>query len=232
MKKLVLVLVVLLVTLGFVFGASYSNNEYQKKARELTALAQEAFDEGNYDRAIELTAQAEENAEKSQAYIQMMIAKADAEKQMTIAKNQQAWALRVRGDVNFPMAYSAGTKFLENGQVAFEKEDFVGASAYAIEAIQAFSSIEEVTPLPQFYIVRPWAENKDCYWNISGRSYVYNNPTLWENLYQANKSKMKDPANPDLIYPGMKMEIPSIYGEYREGTYSPKAEYPTFNANR
>ena len=230
MKKLVLV--VLLVTLGFVFGASYSNNEYQKKARELTALAQEAFDEGNYDRAIELTAQAEENAEKSQAYIQMMIAKADAEKQMTIAKNQQAWALRVRGDVNFPMAYSAGTKFLENGQVAFEKEDFVGASAYAIEAIQAFSSIEEVTPLPQFYIVRPWAENKDCYWNISGRSYVYNNPTLWENLYQANKSKMKDPANPDLIYPGMKMEIPSISGEYREGTYSPKAEYPIFNANR
>ena len=232
MKKLVLLLVVLLVTLGFVFGASYSNNEYQKKARELTTLAQEAFDEGNYDKAIELTAQAEDYAEKSQAYIQMMIAKSDAEKQMTIAKNQQAWALRVRGDVNYPMAYSAGTKSLENGQVAFDKEDFVGASAYAIEAIQAFSSIEEVTPLPQFYIVRPWAENKDCYWNISGRSYVYNNPTLWENLYQANKSKMKDPANPDLIYPGMKVEIPSITGEYREGTYSPKAEYQTFNANR
>ena len=232
MKKLVLLLVVLLVTLGFVFGASYSNNEYQKKARELTTLAQEAFDEGDYDKAIELTAQAEEYAEKSQAYIQMMIAKSDAEKQMTIAKNQQAWALRVRGDVNYPMAYSAGTKSLENGQVAFDKEDFVGASAYAIEAIQAFSSIEEVTPLPQFYIVRPWAENKDCYWNISGRSYVYNNPTLWENLYQANKSKMKDPANPDLIYPGMKVEIPSISGEYREGTYSPKAEYQTFNANR
>ena len=232
MKKLVLVLIVLLITINFVFGASYSNNEYQKKARELTALAQEAFDDGDYDKAIDLTAQAEENAEKSRAYIQMMIAKADAEKQMTIAKNQQSWALRVRGDVNYPMAYSAGTKSLENGQIAFDKEDFVGASAYAIEAIQAFSSIEEVTPLPQFYIVRPWAENKDCYWNISGRSYVYNNPTLWENLYQANKSKMKDPANPDLIYPGMKLEIPSISGEYREGTYSPKAEYQTFNANR
>ena len=232
MKKLVLVLVVLLVAIGFVFGASYTNNEYQKKARELTALAKEAFDEGDYDKAIELTAQAEDYAEKSQAYIQMMIAKADAEKQMTIAKNQQAWALRVRGDVNYPMAYTAGTKSLENGQTAFDKEDFVGASAYAIEAIQAFSSIEEVTPLPQFYVVRPWAENKDCYWNISGRSYVYNNPTLWENLYQANKTKMKDPANPDLIYPGMKVEIPSITGEYREGIYSPKAEYKTFNANR
>ena len=232
MKKLFYILLISVLATGFLFAASYSNNEYQQKARELTALAQQAFDEGDYDKAIELTAQAEENAEKSQAYIQMMIAKADAEKQMTIAKNQQAWALRVRGDVNYPMAYSAGTKSLENGQKAFESEDFVGASAYAIEAIQSFSSIEEVTPLPQFYIVRPWAETKDCYWNISGRSYVYNNPTLWENLYQANKSKMKDPANPDLIYPGMKMEIPSISGEYREGIYSPKAEYQTFNANR
>ena len=232
MKKLVLILVILLVTLGFVFGASYTNNEYQKKARELTALAQEAFDEGDYDKAIELTAQAEENAEKSQAYIQMMIAKADAEKQMTIAKNQQAWALRVRGDVYYPMAYSAGTKSLENGQIAFDKEDFVGASAYAIEAIQSFSSIEEVTPFPQFYIVKPWAENKDCYWNISGRSYVYNNPTLWENLYQANKTKMKDPANPDLIYPGMKMEIPSITGEYREGVYDSKKSYDAYSANK
>ena len=64
MKKLVLLVIVLLVTLGFVFGASYSNNEYQKKARELTTLAQEAFDEGNYDKASELTAQAEDYAEK------------------------------------------------------------------------------------------------------------------------------------------------------------------------
>lgn len=232
MKKICLVLFVLLFTTVFIFAASYSNNEYQKKARELNALAQQAFDEGDYDKAIELTSQAEENAEKSQAYIQMMISKADAEKQMTIAKNQQAWALRVRGDVNYPMAYSAGSKSLENGQLAFDNEDFVSASTYAIEAIQSFSSIKEVTPLPQYYIVRPWAETKDCYWNISGRSYVYNNPTLWENLYQANKTKMKDPANPDLIYPGMKMEIPSISGEYREGTYSPKAEYQTFNANR
>lgn len=232
MKRICVNLIIFLISAGVVFAASYANNEYQQKARELTALAQEAFDEGDYDRAIELTAEAEENAEKSQAYIQMMIAKADAEKQMTIAKNQQAWALRVRGDVNYPMAYSAGTKALENGQVAFDNEDFDGASAYAKEAIQSFSSIEEITPLPQFYIVKPWAETKDCYWNISGRSYVYNNPTLWENLYQANKTKMKDPANPDLIYPGMKMEIPSITGEYREGTYSPKAEYQTFNANR
>ena len=232
MKKICLVLFILLISVGFIFAASYANNEYQQRARMLNAMAQAAFDEGDYDKAIALTTEAEENAEKSQAYIQMMIAKADAEKQMTIAKNQQAWALRVRGDVNYPMAYSAGTKSLENGQIAFDKEDFVGASAYAIEAIQSFSSIEEVTPLPQFYIVKPWAETKDCYWNISGRSYVYNNPTLWENLYQANKSKMKDPANPDLIYPGMKMEIPSISGEYREGTYSPKAEYQTFNANR
>ena len=87
-----------------------------------------------------------------------------------------------------------------------------------------------MTPLPQFYVVRPWAETKDCYWNISGRKYVYNNPLLWENLYNANKSKMPRPNDPNLILPGMKMEIPSISGELREGTYSPNKEYEPFNA--
>lgn len=232
MKKAYLFVLITCICSVCLLAASYSNNEYQQKARLFTVQAQEAYDEGDYDKAVELTQQAEENAEKSQAYIQMMLTKADAEKQLAVAKNQQAWALQVRGDVNYPMAYSAGVKSLENGQAQFEKEDYISASTYAIEAIQSFTSIKEVTPLPQYYIVRPWAETKDCYWNISGRSYVYNNPTLWENLYQANKSSMRDPSNPDLIYPGMKMEIPSITGEYREGTYSPNAEYQTFNANR
>lgn len=232
MKKFVSIISVLAITFGLCFASSYTNNEYQRKARMYTLQAQEAFDEGEYDKAVELTQLAEENAEKSQAYIEMMIAKSDAEKKLNTAKDQQAWALRVRGDVNFPMAYSAGSKSLENGMASFEKEDFASASSFALEAIESFQAIKKITPLPQYYIVRPWVESKDCYWNISARPYVYNNPTLWENLYRANKSNMRNPANPDLIHPGMKMEIPSISGEYREGTYSPKEEYNAFSANR
>ena len=92
----------------------------------------------------------------------------------------------------------------------------------------ALDGVREVTPLPALYIVRPWAETKDCYWNISGRPYIYNNPLLWENLYQANKSKMPKPEDPNLIHPGMKMTIPSLTGEYRSGTYDPKKTYGTY----
>ena len=232
MKKLILTLSIFSLFFTSVYAASYTNNEYQKKARSYNYQAQQAYDAGEYDRAVELTLLAEENAEKSKAYIEMMIAKNDAQTKIAVAKNRQTWALRVRGDVNFPMAYQAGSKALENGIAALEKEDYANASKYAVEASDTFATIKEITPLPQYYVVKPWAESKDCYWNIAGRPYVYNNPVLWENLYQANKTKMKDPQNPDLILPGMKMEIPSISGEYREGTYSPKIEYDAFSANR
>ena len=232
MKKVLSILITSVLFATFIFAASYTNNEYQKKARLYTFQAQKAYDEGDYDTAVELTILAEENAEKSKAYIEMMIAKNDADKKIAIAQNRKAWAQKVRGDVNFPMAFNAGVKFLENSLVSYEKENYTEASKQAAEATETFGTIREITPLPQYYVVKPWVETKDCYWNISARPYVYNNPVLWENLYQANKKSMKNPENPDLIYPGMKMEIPSIAGEYREGTYSPKAEYNAFSANR
>lgn len=231
MKKILILLVMMSLCMG-VFAASYTNNEFQKLAREYTRKAEIAFEEGEYDLAVEYTIKAEENAELSQAYIQMMLAKADAEKQLKLAGNQLENAIRIRGDVNYPTAFTAGKTAYERGLQEYEKEEYISASALAIEALQAFSGIKEITPLPAIYTVRPWADTRDCYWNISGRPYVYNNPTLWENLYQANKSKMRNPSNPDLIYPGMKMTIPSISGEYREGEYSSKKEYEPFNPNR
>jgi nucleoid-associated protein YgaU len=48
----------------------------------------------------------------------------------------------------------------------------------------------------------------DCFWNIAGR--VYGNPRLWRVLYDANKSKLPDPDNPDLLKPGTVLDIPNI----------------------
>lgn len=231
-KKIVVLVCLLAIFTAFVFANSYTNNEYQKLAREYTQKAETAFDEGEYDLAAEYSIKAEENAELSQSYIQMMLAKADAEKALKVAANQYEYVQRIRGEVNYPMAFNAGKTAYERGLQKFDKEEYISASAFASEAIEAFAGIKEITPLPQIYTVRPWADTRDCYWNISGRSYVYNNPTLWENLYQANKQNMKDPKNPDLIYPGMKMTIPSISGEYREGEYSSSKQYEPFNASR
>ncbi|HOE07759.1 MAG TPA: hypothetical protein PLV89_02680 [Treponemataceae bacterium] len=231
-KRLIALFICFIAVVSFVCAGSYVDNEYNQLAKRYTAMAEQAFDEGEYDLAVEYTVKAEENADLSQAYIAMMLNKADAEKQIRLAKNQKLQAERMRGPETYPMAFSAGDTALANAEDAFTREDYISSSAYAIEAIQNFAGIKEVTPLPKFYVVRPWTESKDCFWNISGRAYVYNNPLLWENLYQANKGGMKDPSDPDVIYPGMKIEIPSISGEFREGTYNPSTKYEAFTPGK
>lgn len=211
------------------FAASYKNNTYQKLANEYTKKAEAALDAGEYALSEEYAAKAAENAELSKAYIDKMLAQGNAEKAIAEAKKKLDWAKSVNADKTFPTAYSAAEEAFSNANTAYDKGDYLSALQYAKAVNDALNGVREVTPLPQFYVVRPWAETKDCYWNISGRKYVYNNPLLWENLYNANKSKMPRPNDPNLILPGMKMEIPSIAGELREGTYSSNKEYEPFN---
>jgi hypothetical protein len=211
-----------------VFAISYTNNTYQKLANEYAKKAEMALDAGHYEESVEYSKLAEENAILSREYTEMMLARKDAEDNIKLAKNKLAWAEKVDAPNIFPMAYSAGKENIENADASFGEEDYPKASDFAKQALAALDGIVETTPLPEFYIVRPWAETKDCYWNISGRHYVYNNPLLWENLYQANKDKMPKPEDPNLIHPGMKMKIPSITGEYRKGTYDSKKEYNAY----
>ena len=228
MKKIAFILV--LAMAASAFAASYKNNTYQKLANEYTKKAEAALDAGEYALSEEYAAKAAENAELSKAYIDKMLAQSNAEKAIAEAKKKLDWAKSVNADKTFPTAYSAAEEAFSNANTSYDKGDYLSALQYAKAVSDALDGVREVTPLPQFYVVRPWAETKDCYWNISGRKYVYNNPLLWENLYQANKSKMPRPNDPNLILPGMKMEIPSIAGELREGTYSPNKEYEPFNA--
>ena len=228
MKKVFLTLVALLVSAS-VFAASYKNNTYQKLANEYTKKAEAAMDAGEYAESIEFAKLAEENAALSKAFIEMMTAKTNADDALNLARNQLKYAESIQADRNFPMAYSSAKENLENAEKAYAAEDYVKAAEYAKAVLTALDGIREITPLPAWYIVRPWAETKDCYWNISGRPYIYNNPLLWENLYQANKQNMPKPEDPNLIHPGMKMKVPSITGEYRDGTYDPKKEYEPYS---
>ena len=156
------------------------------------------------------------------------MARGQAEDAIKLAENQVNWAEKIDAPHTFPMAYTAAKENLETAKKYFEAEDWDKATEYAKLALASLDGVHEVTPLPAVYIVRPWAETKDCYWNISGRPYIYNNPLLWENLYQANKAGMPKPENPNLILPGMKMNVPSLTGEYRRGTYDPKKEYEPY----
>jgi len=229
MKKVVTT-VAALVAGTMAFAISYKNNTYQKLADEYAKKAQTALDYGEYEKAEEYAQKAEENAALSEAYVKKMLARADAEEAMNKASKRIAYAKTIDADKNFPMAFSSAQEAYASAETDFAKEDYASATVYANKVLEALADIREVTPLPKYYVVRPWADTKDCYWNISGRHYVYNNPLLWENLYQANKTKMPRPNDPNLIHPGMKMEIPSITGEYRDGVYSPSKSYDAYSA--
>ena len=227
MKKMFLSLL-LLVSVSSLFAVSYKNNTYQKLANEYTQKAELALQAGHYDDAVEYSKKAEENAALSRAYIETMIARTDSEDILKRAREQLAWAESIDAPTTFPMAYTAAKESLNNAEKAFNSENYAKVDGYAQATLAALQGVEEVTPLPEYYIVRPWAETKDCYWNISMSPYIYNNPLLWENLYQENKEDMEQPLNPNLIHPSMVMKIPSIAGEYRAGTYDPKKEYEAF----
>ena len=233
MKKVIVLCAVLLCGAS-AFGASYKNNTYQKLAEQYTKKAEAAMDAGEYALAEEYAAKAEENAALSEAFIRKMLAKADCDAVMKDARARLAYVKGIDAERNFPMAFSAATQTLANAEEAYAAEDYATATAYAKQVLEALADVREITPLPEYYVVRPWADTKDCYWNISGRPYIYNNPLLWENLYQdaENKSNMPKPSDPNLILPGMKMKIPSITGEYRAGVYTPSKQYDPYTMNR
>lgn len=229
MKKIILlVLFTLVIAVSSLVAQSYMDNPYQKLAREYTAMSEKAFDEGEYDEAVEYSLVAEKNAELSEIYTTEMLAKYEASTRIIYAKNRVLYAKNLKADVYYPMAFETGSKSLDDALIAYDVKNWATATVYAQETLDALEGIKEVFSLPKYYVVTPWASSKDCYWNISAKPYIYNNSLLWENLYQANKDEMSDPGNPDLIHPGMKMLIPSLAGEVREGVYSSTVTYNTY----
>lgn len=230
--KNILIVVSLFFTGTLFFAASYKDNTYQKLADEYTRKAEHALDAGEYVLAEEYAAKAEENARLSEEFVKRMLSRSDCDLIMEQAAKKLEYARSVDAERNFPMAFSSAQNSYASARDSYDKEDYAAATVFARQVLDALADIKEVTPLPEYYVVRPWADAKDCYWNISGRPYVYDNPLLWENLYQANKSAMPRPDDPNLILPGMKMKIPSITGEYRDGVYNPSKKYDPYSANR
>jgi hypothetical protein len=82
--------------------------------------------------------------------------------------------------------------------------------------------------LPAKYRVRPWSVSQDTFQSIAGRPWAYSDTTKWWNIYDANRSKLPQPDNPDLLMPGIVLDIPSIQGELRAGMWDPERSYTPF----
>ena len=86
----------------------------------------------------------------------------------------------------------------------------------------------KVTVLPEYYTVVRRVPLTDALWRIAAMSFVYDEALYWERLYLENRNVLRDPNNPNLIFPGQVLKIPSILGESRAGTYDEALEYVTF----
>lgn len=82
--------------------------------------------------------------------------------------------------------------------------------------------------LPAKYRVRPWSVSQDTFQSIAGRPWAYSDTSKWWNIYDANRGKLPQPDNPDLLMPGIVLDIPSIQGELRAGMWDPERSYTPF----
>lgn len=244
MKKFSLTVLVMLIPF-VALAASYGDNQYQKLAEAYTVRAQDAFDSGEYDLAVEYTIKAEENAELSRQYVEMMLLRSEADTQIRVARNRLVWARSIKADENFPEMYNESMSLVEQAQVAFSGEKYEEAKKLALQSMDALAGLQEMDDerkrleeealakarkgvYPEYYIIHDWNKTKDCFWNIAAKPFVYNDPHKWEVLYEANRGVLDNASNPDIIQPEIKIRIPSLAGEVREGTYDPEQEYNVF----
>ncbi|MDR1787775.1 MAG: hypothetical protein LBR16_04920 [Treponema sp.] len=202
-------------------------NRWYRASERYTKLAKEAYDEGDYDLSEEYSAKAIENAALSDAYVARMLKMREADETIAAARARFEWAEAQNAAQRFPESFAAAQSGLSDAGRRRGEGDFDGATAAARGVLEALALVTEEIVLPAKYRVQPWAISRDCFWNIAGRAWAYGDATKWRILYNANKSKLPNPSNPDIIRPGTVLDIPSIKGEIRRGfweagrTYTP-----------
>ena len=199
-------------------------NAYLQESRRLVKLAQEAFSSGDYDASVRFADEAVRSAKQSDVYVAITVAKRYIDQ--TVVSGISA---------RFPVEYREAENWYNQSTKARDSEewdaaiDAAGMAAQLLKGLAASGShIPASAPLPATYTVRSWSVSKDCLWNIAGQPWAYGNPRQWTALYNANKSKLPDPNDPNRLEPGIVLDIPSIQGEIRQGAWESGKTYDLF----
>jgi HEPN domain-containing protein len=196
------------------------NNEFHRESQRLTRLAKETFEYGDYDASAGFAEEAIHYTQLSDQYVSLQL--------MGEARRLLDWADSNNIANRYPSAYVESRNYYEVSVAAHSNEEWDESIEAAIASIELLAAFEtgRTAPLPRQYTVRTWASARDCLWNIAGYPWVYGEPGRWRELYEANKSRMPDPDNPNVIEPGMVLDIPSIRGETRQGMWDSSRSYP------
>jgi hypothetical protein len=141
------------------------------------------------------------------------------------AKERLDWATAINAETNFPEPYGAAQAAYAEAVQGRAVQDWEKTLAAANRVLDFLASVHEIFPLPAQYQIRTWLNERDCLWNIAGYPWVYNDPSQWRRLYEANLSKLPDDSDPNLVLPEIILDIPSIGGEIREGLWDENRSY-------
>jgi nucleoid-associated protein YgaU len=174
-----------------------------------------------------------DSADKARLTVEAVdaIAVADADAAIAQAKGALSAAEAISAPTNYPSEYGQAKTDLTDAVAAYDAQDFITAAQKARACIAALAGVkakEVIISWPAVYVVRLIPARRDCLWRIAEYPFIYNNPLKWPVIYNANKKTFRDPSNPNLIFPGQKLKIPSIKGETRDGTYDPTTKYEPF----
>ncbi|MDR2718933.1 MAG: LysM peptidoglycan-binding domain-containing protein [Treponema sp.] len=193
-------------------------NAYLMESRRLVKLAEQALSSGDYDTSARFANEAALLAKQSDVYVAITSAKRFLDQ--TVASGVSA---------RFPVEYSEAESWYMQSIKARDNEEWglaIDAANMAAQLLEGFGGVPGGSiPLPATYTVQLWSVSKDCFWNIAGQPWVYGNPRQWRALYNANKSKLPNPDDPNILEPGIVLDIPSIKGELRQGTWESGKTY-------
>jgi nucleoid-associated protein YgaU len=209
-------------------------------------MAQNAYDEGDYDSSEQYASEAVRYAQLSDEYVVQQLKIKEANDAIAVAKQRLDWAASSGASNAYPAEYAKAQGFYQNSLTARRAEEWDTAIEAANNVINVLAYVrapsasspaatvalpdnrnlpDDSKALPARYTVRSWESSKDCLWNIAGRSWAYGDSFKWKLIFDANKDKMPDANNPDLINPGMVLDIPSIKGEVRQGMWEAGKSY-------
>ncbi len=233
MKKLIICLFLTgIVGICSLSAQNLLDNEFQRAGRQYEYQANIALEGGDYEKAAELATLASIEYRKSREYADAQLLMYRAKNAITIAEQEIAAIERTPRLTTHAAELAQANAKLKQAQDLFTAVNWEDSRLRALEALAIARSIPKMdgnvatVTLPKFYVVVRRDSNHDCYWNIAKMPAVYGNGLLWPRLYMANKVRMRDPENPNLIYPGMIVEIPALRGEARDGTYEEGKQYP------
>ena len=193
------------------------NNQFFRESLRLARLAMETYDFGDYDASAGFAEEAIRYADLSDEFVAVQL--------IAEARRLLNWAESNNIPSRFPIDYAESKNYYEISVIAHANDDWDESIRASTRSIGIMTMLQTGGPadLPSQYTVRTWANERDCLWNIAGYSWVYGDPWRWRDLYNANRSRLPDPNNPDLIEPGFILDIPSIRGETRQGMWDPRA---------